>query len=894
MTATMPPSASLGSRGRAVWRSSRLMYMLLVGAVVALLLLLLWRAGVFMGLRLSLNDIYYAPAPVSDTVVIIAADDRSLRRYGRTPADWPRDVYAELAGVLTQTDARVLALDLLLSESEDDDLIVAEAFRQLRQNDARTRIVLADAGVNVLAATDGTKALPFALNLGITPTLLPAIDYRGYTNAIPDVDSVIRRYPSLIQVEGENRYSFGIAAYLAYLRIPASASSQLVKFDGNELQVTPERRLPVDQWGLWQPYYFAPPMQPGRPTFTVVSLVDVIDGLVDEDIFEDKIVLVGLMNTTGALDQYLVPSSINGSLMAGVEIQANVIENLLRPQAQFIRPLHDGVQGALIALLALAASLLYALPRWYFKLAIGLVLVVGWLIITSAVFTTTFVMIALLDTLLALTIPVIASIGIDITLETLQRKQTEFLLSSLNRIAEQRLQLDQAAEYILEDVGKIAPGSTGTLYIADTTGGEHWMRFRAGEKRVTGPAASPDSSTYHHHLMMAFPLLWQGRQQGILMLKTAHGTQLDGSAGVLLQELVEKVAPHIDNMLLYDEVERQKTLLNSVFAESPAGIAILDGKGRIVQCNQDLARLLEMNLGEMRGKSLPELISLKSNKVDLEERLENGIGAKTLFNLDDIKLGAHSVRLIVAPLKTYNLWTVVISDVTPLVELSNLKTRMLRIASHDLKNPLARIKGFVDLIFLMTTTLSEQDRKYLQFISDAGDEMVRIIDDILNLERMRSGKLMLSNINFSQMVREVCERNQPDLLQKNQTMEVIIPDLTITVQADAAQLSQAVNNFVGNAIKYTPNDGKIVVRLKSDGQTVRFEVEDTGYGIPAKAQPKIFSEFYRAKAEGTLHIPGTGLGLSLVKAVIESHNGAVGFTSIEGQGSTFYFTLPEK
>lgn len=881
-------------RGRAIWRSSRLLYMLLAGAVVALVLLLLWQGGVFMALRLRLNDIYYAPAPTSGTVVIIAADDRSLQRYGRTPSDWPRTVYADLAEVMMGAGARVLALDLLLSEPEADDALVAEAFSRLRQSESRTRLVLADAGVNSVQAGAGRRALPFALNLNITPQIAAVIDYRGYTNAIPDIDSVIRRHPSLININGETRYSFSIAAYLAYLRIPSAAASQLVTLETDELLVTPERRVPVDEWGLWQPYYYAPPIQGAEGAFTVVSLVDVLDGTVDPAIFDDKIVLVGLMNTTGGLDQYLVPSSVNGSLMAGVEIQANAIENLLRPEARFIQPLSDGLQAALIALLAVAASLLYALPRWYLKLAIALMLMVGWLVATSAVFSASFVMIGLFDTLLALSVPVIASIGIDITVETVRRRQTEFLLSSLNRIAEQRLQLDQAVEYILADVSKIAPGSVATLYVIDPSEREGWMRFRMGEKRETGAAASPDNRTYHGRALKAFPLLWQGRQQGLLMLYYPNGAQIDKTSEALLQELVEKLSPHIDNMLLYDEVERQKLLLDSVFSETPAGIAILDGKGRIVRCNQDLARLLEMSQLTLPGKSLPELLSLKASKPDLEEKVGNGISAKTLFNLDELKLGAYSVRLVIAPLKTYDLWTVVLADVTALVELSNLKTRMLRIASHDLKNPLARIKGFVDLIFMLTTTLSEQDRKYLQFISDAGDEMLRIIDDILNLERMRSGKPMLSDINLSQMVQEVCARNQPDLLQKRQTMDIIIPDTNLTVRADAAQLSQAINNFVGNAIKYTPEDGRVTVRLKSDGQTIRFEVEDTGYGIPVKAQSKIFSEFYRAKAEGTLHIPGTGLGLSLVKAVIEAHSGAVGFTSVEGEGSTFYFTLPEK
>lgn len=898
MTLNSPQTANVAgvTRGaRAVWRSSRLLYMLLAGAVVALLLLLLWRGDVFMSSRLRLNDIYYSPAPTSQTIVIIAADDRSLRRYGRTPTDWSRKVYADLAEVLMQSGARVLAIDLLFSETEQGDAVVAEAFTRLRESNARTRIVLGNAGVNTLGASDGgARVLPFAANLGISPLLAESADYSGFTNAIPDIDSLIRRYPSLIQVDGKTYYSFALATYLAYLRIPSSAADQLVTVDGTDVLVTPERRLPVDEWGLWQPYYYAPPANSGSTAFQVVSLVDVIDNLVDPSIFDGKIVLLGLMNTTGALDQYLVPSAANGSLMAGVEIQANAIENLLQPSGKFIQPLNDGLQGLLIVLLALAASLLYALPRWFIKLAIALVLVVGWLVITSLVFSANYTMISVFDTLLALIIPVLASVGIDITLETLRRKQTEFLLVSLKQIAEQRLKLDQAAEYILADVEKIAPHSDAALYVAGGSNRDDWVRFRLGQPSESGAGikANLDGLRARSDLVQ-LPLVWQGVEQGRLVLQ-AQPVRLERNRRILLEQLIETLSPNIDNMLLYDDVQRQKTLLDSVFAESPAGIAILDKRGMVVQTNQDLARLLEMNLHDIQGKSLPELISLKANKDELQSVVRAGISEKTLFNLDELKLGANFVRLVIAPLKAYDLWTVIISDVTPLVELSNLKTRMLRIASHDLKNPLARIKGFVELVLLFNPDMSEKTRQYVKYIQDAGDEMLRIIEDILNLERMRAGKPMLSDINLSQMVREVCARNQPDLLQKQQTMDIIISDESIPIRADAAQLSQAVNNFVGNAIKYTPENGRVVVRLHTDGQTIHFEVEDTGYGIPSKAQPKIFSEFYRAKADGTLHIPGTGLGLSLVKAVIESHGGAVGFTSVEGQGSTFYFTLPEK
>jgi signal transduction histidine kinase len=112
------------------------------------------------------------------------------------------------------------------------------------------------------------------------------------------------------------------------------------------------------------------------------------------------------------------------------------------------------------------------------------------------------------------------------------------------------------------------------------------------------------------------------------------------------------------------------------------------------------------------------------------------------------------------------------------------------------------------------------------------------------------------------------------------------------VMGDAVRLKQALSNLVGNAIKYTPDAGRVWVRLTRDDQRVVFEVQDTGYGISKAAQAKLFQRFYRAKTRGTENIEGTGLGLSLVKAVIEQHGGRVSVASDEGQGSTFRAELP--
>src|SRR5690606_35696153 len=130
-------------------------------------------------------------------------------------------------------------------------------------------------------------------------------------------------------------------------------------------------------------------------------------------------------------------------------------------------------------------------------------------------------------------------------------------------------------------------------------------------------------------------------------------------------------------------------------------------------------------------------------------------------------------------------------------------------------------------------------------ILSASKDMLNIINDILNLERLRSGKLILKEIDFSKLVQEVCASHQPDVIQKHQTFTLQLPEHIVYANADIGQLSQAVTNLVGNAIKYTPNDGHITVRLQQMDSHIRFEVQDTGYGIPQSAQEKMFTEFFR-------------------------------------------------
>jgi two-component system sensor histidine kinase VicK len=139
----------------------------------------------------------------------------------------------------------------------------------------------------------------------------------------------------------------------------------------------------------------------------------------------------------------------------------------------------------------------------------------------------------------------------------------------------------------------------------------------------------------------------------------------------------------------------------------------------------------------------------------------------------------------------------------------------------------------------------------------------------------------------------VVEEQEYAFAAKKQTLSAQLPESVPPIQANSVHLTQAVINLVNNASKYTPEGGYVSVRLfQSDQQHLRLEVQDTGYGIPEEAQAKLFSEFYRVRTSDTENIPGTGLGLSLVKSVVEGIHGRVWVQSKQGLGSTFFVELP--
>lgn len=873
---------------------------LIIGGLVALLVLLvltpLYAVSALQRLQLSMSNPYFATHPTSEQIVIIGLDDASRQAFGRAPTDWSRTVYADLLTELATARARVVAFDLLFSESAVGDAAFRQALLAARASDARTRFVFAAAGVDTptpQAAEAGGPAiayrdalLPIFVEEGVVSETGA---YLGFTNAFTDVDGTLRRQMSRVVVDGEVHYSFALATFLASLRIPPQAANQVVQITDDTLQVSGrDEAVRIDDNGFWMQNFYGPPSRLDSGTYEVYSLVEVVEGSVPDAEFEDKIVLVGLFDVSGDLDRLAVPSSRFGELMAGVEVQANAVESLLEDRT--LRTLERPVEFGLLVALALLSSVVYAFPRWHIRIALMLVALLVGLLVALQLFNLADLLILPLYPLLAISLPAILHSGIEISREIVLRQRADFLLESLETLAEQNLQLERMLRLIEEDLERLLPASAGIIAIReredDPLRPAHWWNHNEIDDWL--PIiyrAEQASETVLMNQTIALPLLWQGVVWGVIVLQHARvRTRLR-----VLEDLAGRLAPSLTNSLLYREVNEQRAMLGMILGNIPSAVLVTDNQYRIRIFNERAAHLFPaMQLYEETLSSI--LMHREADTMTIDKLLAALVENVTAHL--EIKLGDETYTLDAALIPSLSRWVFVFANISDLIELSELKTRMLRMASHDLKNPLGRVMGYAEMLE-MTVELDAKSEKYLHYIQTAAEDMNRLIADLLDLERMRSGRINPEHFSLTQVVQEIIGRHEPDATRKYQSYRPELPDREpLMLNADARQISQVVSNLIGNAIKYTPEGGTIVVRLYRENEQAIFEVEDDGIGISKEDQEQLFTEFYRVKTDQTRTISGTGLGLSLVKSVVETHGGTVGVESQAGQGSRFWVQLP--
>jgi signal transduction histidine kinase len=227
-------------------------------------------------------------------------------------------------------------------------------------------------------------------------------------------------------------------------------------------------------------------------------------------------------------------------------------------------------------------------------------------------------------------------------------------------------------------------------------------------------------------------------------------------------------------------------------------------------------------------------------------------------------------------------------------ELDRLKDEFLSLVSHELRTPLTSIRGYLDLVLDEEAgELNPEQHRFLKAVERNSGRLLRLVGDLLFVAQADAGRLTLerAKVDVSALAADCVEAARPVADQKRIDLQLAAVPVPALV-GDRGRLSQVLDNLVSNALKFTPEGGRVAVRTSANGDHVELEVEDSGMGIPAAEQPRLFERFFRAAAATEQAIPGTGLGLAIVKAIVEAHAGRIEVVSVPDQGTTFRVELP--
>ncbi|MBK9925228.1 MAG: response regulator [Anaerolineales bacterium] len=373
---------------------------------------------------------------------------------------------------------------------------------------------------------------------------------------------------------------------------------------------------------------------------------------------------------------------------------------------------------------------------------------------------------------------------------------------------------------------------------------------------------------------------------GLLILTHEQTGYFNLDHQLLLQAITSQASIAVENAQLYSSVAKEQLRLNAVLQSAADAILVFDADGCLSLLNPAGEKLFagydaKLGLPLARGRGYDSLIEL------LETASETSKPTTGEF----ISPNKQAFSALLTPIENGGC-VAILHDVTHFKDLERVKNEFVATASHDLRNPITSIKGYAQLI-MFGGELNENQTDFVQRILRGTTHMSELVENMLDLAKMDLGlERKNDEVDIHSLLLQTADEFKPQADLKGQKLLLEETVSSPKVRGDAFQLGQVLHNLVGNAIKYTPNEGTVHLSLQVDDCHVSIRVQDTGYGIPASDLPHIFDRFYRVRNSGHDDIEGNGLGLAIVKAIAEQHGGDVSVESELRKGSCFILTLP--
>ncbi|MFQ6120853.1 MAG: PAS domain S-box protein, partial [Methanosarcinales archaeon] len=447
--------------------------------------------------------------------------------------------------------------------------------------------------------------------------------------------------------------------------------------------------------------------------------------------------------------------------------------------------------------------------------------------------------------------------------------------------------------------------------------GKHFSKIVAPEyveesierfkRRIKGEAISPD---YELEIITK-----EGKR--VLLELTVSAIRKSGKiVGVhgIARDITEK-------RKLEQKILEEKEYNENVIESSPIAIHVFDENLRVISANKAFYDYSGLKEEEVIGNSIYELLPKQVlEKYEIDKKIIKVMETGETIEDSEVefkspRVGERILNIKYALVKetgegAQNVM-VMIDDVTEkaklqkdleyaykeLKELDKMKSNFINVVAHELRTPLAVIKGFIDILALdKEKNLTDKQKEHLKVMDKNVNQLNKLINDMLYLSHADSGKLELhiETLNIANIVNSVIDNFIQSIKEKKQSITINIPD-SLIIEGDEQKINQIFSNLISNAVKYTPEGGKIYINIEERDKDIIVKVKDTGIGIPEKDLSKVFEKFYLVDADSlTREVDRIGLGLSIVKNNVKLHGGNIWVESKLGEGSTFGFTLPKK
>jgi PAS domain S-box-containing protein len=331
-----------------------------------------------------------------------------------------------------------------------------------------------------------------------------------------------------------------------------------------------------------------------------------------------------------------------------------------------------------------------------------------------------------------------------------------------------------------------------------------------------------------------------------------------------------------------DELQKFDTILERI----EDGVIMLDDQWHILLMNPAARRAFGLWQDEtINGKAILEVLPHPDLKILLDESRNNPMPHNEIAFEDGRVLSAQCT-----PIPRVGM-AVTMQDITYLKQIDRLKNEFVHTVSHDLRSPLTAILGYVDLLDRVGP-VNEQQREFIHRVKGSVQSITSLVNDLLELGRIEAGfDTQKEMVPMEGIIRNALETLTGQINEKKLNLHLNLPTDIPQMRGNPIRLRQMLDNLIGNAIKYTPENGEITIEVEAQNDQVIIRISDTGPGIPPADQPHIFEKFYRA-SNVPKGVGGSGLGLAIVKSIVDNHQGRIWVDSLLGMGSSFTLVLP--